>query len=261
MKALARHTAALRRSCRRSALFPQRGSGLSPAARAAAQPQPVAPAPAAPARAGARSRWRPRRRTRQPERPRSTPSAARPVTAPRRPPAARPNLFDDQWVRAKDDEGIAAVIADGVPQTEMIPFKDAADRSADLAARRVSEDAGRQRQAASDLRRRRRRAGDQDRETDLQDRGRRARHRDAVGPRVPARRTPARHRARRQAAHHSEGQVGHRRRPSPARPRPGSGRTPGYLDVEVHPQYAKNGWIYLSYSEPRPELHAAAPAA
>src|SRR5687767_10034997 len=34
-----------------------------------------------------------------------------------------PNLFDDQWTRAKDDEGIAAVIADGVPQTEMIPFK------------------------------------------------------------------------------------------------------------------------------------------
>src|SRR5688572_27363886 len=35
-----------------------------------------------------------------------------------------PNLFDDQWARAKDDEGIAKLIADGVPQTEMIPFKD-----------------------------------------------------------------------------------------------------------------------------------------
>src|SRR5688572_1215007 len=35
-----------------------------------------------------------------------------------------PNLFDDQWIRAKDDEGIARVIADGVPQTEMIPFKE-----------------------------------------------------------------------------------------------------------------------------------------
>ena len=26
----------------------------------------------------------------------------------------------------------------------------------------------------------------------------------------------------------------------------------GLLDVEVHPQYAKNGWIYLAYSEPVP---------
>ncbi len=31
----------------------------------------------------------------------------------------------------------------------------------------------------------------------------------------------------------------------------------GLFDVEVHPQYAKNGWIYLAYSETRPELHAA----
>src|SRR5215208_6771484 len=38
-------------------------------------------------------------------------------------PGRAPNLFDDQWVRAKDDEGIAAVISEGVPQTEMMPFK------------------------------------------------------------------------------------------------------------------------------------------
>ena len=44
----------------------------------------------------------------------------------------------------------------------------------------------------------------------------------------------------------------------------------GYLDVTVHPQYARNGWIYLSYSEvlpgyvapppPDPAAPAAAPA-
>jgi glucose/arabinose dehydrogenase len=41
----------------------------------------------------------------------------------------------------------------------------------------------------------------------------------------------------------------------------------GLFDVEVHPQYAKNGWIYLSYSEtlpgykaPEPDPAAAAPA-
>ena len=42
----------------------------------------------------------------------------------------------------------------------------------------------------------------------------------------------------------------------------------GYLDVAVHPQYARNGWIYLSYSEvqpgfvpPPPSETPAAPAA
>ena len=32
----------------------------------------------------------------------------------------------------------------------------------------------------------------------------------------------------------------------------------GLFDVEVHPQYARNGWIYLAYSETRAGLHAAA---
>src|SRR3954447_7738213 len=33
----------------------------------------------------------------------------------------------------------------------------------------------------------------------------------------------------------------------------------GLLDVEVHPQYAKNGWIYLSYSEIVPDYVAPPP--
>jgi glucose/arabinose dehydrogenase len=35
----------------------------------------------------------------------------------------------------------------------------------------------------------------------------------------------------------------------------------GLFDVEVHPQYARNGWIYLSYSETLPGYVAAPPAA
>jgi glucose/arabinose dehydrogenase len=34
----------------------------------------------------------------------------------------------------------------------------------------------------------------------------------------------------------------------------------GLLDVEVHPQYARNGWIYLAYSETLPGYVAPAPA-
>src|ERR1700737_1770434 len=33
----------------------------------------------------------------------------------------------------------------------------------------------------------------------------------------------------------------------------------GLFDVEVHPQYASNGWIYLSYSETLPGYVAPAP--
>ena len=35
----------------------------------------------------------------------------------------------------------------------------------------------------------------------------------------------------------------------------------GYLDVTVHPQYARNGWIYLSYSEVQPGFTPPAPGA
>ncbi|MEO8481583.1 MAG: PQQ-dependent sugar dehydrogenase [Acidobacteriota bacterium] len=34
----------------------------------------------------------------------------------------------------------------------------------------------------------------------------------------------------------------------------------GYLDVEVHPQYARNGWIYLAYVEDQPGYVAPPPA-
>ena len=35
----------------------------------------------------------------------------------------------------------------------------------------------------------------------------------------------------------------------------------GMLDVAVHPQYAKNGWIYLAYTEVVPGYVAPPPAA
>ena len=53
-------------------------------------------------------------------------------------------------------------------------------------------------------------------------------------------------------------------------PKPHVQQDGGYLDIEVHPQYAQNGWIYLAYSEvqpgyvpppPPPPAPADAPAA
>ena len=135
-----------------------------------------------------------------------------------------------------------------------------AHRSADLAARRLPQDCRRERQAASDLRRRRGRAGDQEREADLQDRGGRARHRNAVGSGVPARWPPARDRARRQAAHHPERQVGHRRdrhRHAQAVGAPGR-RVPRRRGAPA----IREEWLDLpGVFRAGPELHAAASAA
>lgn len=44
-------------------------------------------------------------------------------------------------------------------------------------------------------------------------------------------------------------------------PKPHVQQDGGYLDITVHPNYAKNGWIYLSYSEEQPGYVAPPPAA
>lgn len=43
-------------------------------------------------------------------------------------------------------------------------------------------------------------------------------------------------------------------------PKPHVQQDGGYLDVTVHPKYAQNGWIYLSYSEDQPGYVAPPPA-
>jgi aldose sugar dehydrogenase len=44
-------------------------------------------------------------------------------------------------------------------------------------------------------------------------------------------------------------------------PKPHVQQDGGYLDVTVHPNYARNGWIYLSYSEDEPGYVAPPPSA
>ena len=43
-------------------------------------------------------------------------------------------------------------------------------------------------------------------------------------------------------------------------PKPHVQQDGGFLDVTVHPQYVKNGWIYLSYSEVQPGFVAPSPS-
>ena len=162
-----------------------------------------------------------------------------------------PSLFDDTWIHGSDDESIAKVITNGVPNTEMMPFKD------QLTEPQIWQLVAYLKTQAANLKEKpvyvpgSRRHGDQDREADLQDRDRRARARDALGHRVPARRTPPHHRAARPAAHRRRRASCCRRR-SPARRRSGSARTAASSTSRSTRSTPQNGWIYLSYSEPGP---------
>ncbi len=97
-----------------------------------------------------------------------------------------------------------ATITNGIPNTEMMPFKEQLTEPQIWQLVAYLKTQARKPQGEADVRSRSRRAGHQDREADLQDRDRRARTRDAVGPRVPAGRPPADHRASRPPAHRRE---------------------------------------------------------
>ena len=68
-----------------------------------------------------------------------------------------------------------------------------------------------------------------------------------MGARVPAGRPDDRHRAARAHSHHRSGRVSARR--SKACRAVWLVQDGGLLDVGVHPDFAKNGWIYLAFSE------------
>ena len=82
-----------------------------------------------------------------------------------------------------------------------------ARRSADLAARRLHPHDGGEPEGQAGLRARSEQPDHQVRAADVPDRSRRAGARDAVGPRVPSRRPPARDRTSRAPAHHRQRQA------------------------------------------------------
>jgi aldose sugar dehydrogenase len=162
-----------------------------------------------------------------------------------------PNLFDDQWTRAKDDEGIARVIADGVPQTEMIPFK------TQLTDQQIWQMVAYLRTQAANAKPRPTFMADPDGQeikSEKQTFKIEVVARDIETPwglaflpdgRLLVTERPGRLKI---IPKDKTGQVV----TVSGTPKPWERQDAGYLDVEVHPQYAKNGWIYLSYSEPLP---------
>jgi glucose/arabinose dehydrogenase len=170
-----------------------------------------------------------------------------------------PSLFDDKWTRAADDEGVRQIIHDGVAGTEMVPFAGA------LTDQQIWQLVGYIRTQAETLKGKPTYVADPDGQVVKSEK-------QTVKIEVVARdlETPW------GLAFLPDGRLLITERPGRLRivekgkllPEPVKG-TPkvwekqdgGLLDVEVHPQYARNGWIYLSYSETVPGYVAPPPAA
>jgi glucose/arabinose dehydrogenase len=159
-----------------------------------------------------------------------------------------PNLFDDQWTRAKDDEGIAGVIAQGVPQTEMVPFKDV------LTDEQIWQLVAYLRTQAANAKPRPTYVPDPDGQvikTEKQTFKIEVVARDIETPwglaflpdgRLLVTQRPGRLGIIEKGKLQATTVTG--------TPKVWERQDAGLFDVEVHPQYAKNGWIYLSYAQP-----------
>ena len=138
----------------------------------------------------------------------------------------RANAFSERLLTSNDDETLAAKIRDGVPNTAMQPFKGTLDDQQIWQLVAYIRTHGREPEGQAGLRARSEQPDHQVREADVPDRSRRAGARDAVGPRLPSRRPPARDRTS-AAACASSRRASSCPRPCRARRRYGSGRTRG----------------------------------
>jgi glucose/arabinose dehydrogenase len=169
-----------------------------------------------------------------------------------------PSLFDDQWARGGDDDSIARTIENGVPGTEMVPFK------ATLSEPQIWQLVAYIRTQAANLKGRPEYVADPDGQVVKS-------QKQAFKIEVLARdiETPW------GLAFLPDGRLLVTERPGRLRiiakgktapesvkgqPKVWEKQDGGLLDVEVHPQYARNGWIYLSYTETLPGYTPPPPA-
>jgi len=161
-----------------------------------------------------------------------------------------PSLFDDTWVHGSDDESIAKTISTGVPNTEMVAFKD------QLTDVQIWQLVAYLKTQAANLKEKPVYVPDPDGQVIKSEK-------QTFKIEILARNleTPW------AIAFLPDGRMLITERPGRLRiwakgqlqPEPVKG-TPtvwerqdgGLFDVEVHPKYAQNGWIYLSYAEPGP---------
>jgi aldose sugar dehydrogenase len=168
------------------------------------------------------------------------------------------SLFDDKWTHATDDESIAAIIANGIPNTEMVAFKSA------LSDAQIWQLVAYLRMQAGNLKDKPQYVADPNGQVIKTEK--QTFKIDIVARNLE---TPW------GLAFLPDGRLLITERPGRLRivdkdtllPEPVKG-TPkvwekqdgGLLDVEVHPQYSRNGWIYLAYSETVPGYAPPPPA-
>ncbi|MGH8639843.1 MAG: PQQ-dependent sugar dehydrogenase, partial [Burkholderiales bacterium] len=161
-----------------------------------------------------------------------------------------PTHFDDVWTRVKTDEDMVGVIANGVPQTEMIPQKGllSDDQIWQLVAyiRTMAGSLKPPKQYMADPDGQIVKSGKQSLKVEVIARGLETPWGLAFLPdgRLLITERPGRLRIL--------GKDGKLLPPVTGTPKVWERQDAGMFDVEVHPQYAKNGWIYLAYSEPLP---------
>jgi glucose/arabinose dehydrogenase len=159
-----------------------------------------------------------------------------------------PTLFDDVWTRVKNDDDMVRVITDGVPQTEMAPMKDL------LSDQQIWQLVTYIRMQAGSLKPRPPLADPDGQvvKSEKQTFKLEVIARDIETPwglaflpdgRLLITERPGRLRVV------AKGKL---LPPVANTPKVWERQDAGMFDVEVHPQYAKNGWIYLAYSEPLP---------
>jgi glucose/arabinose dehydrogenase len=161
-----------------------------------------------------------------------------------------PSLFDETWTRATDDEGVSKIIHDGIQGTEMMSF------AASLNDQQIWQLVAYIRTQAATLKGKPTVVADPDGQVIKSEK-------ETFKIEVVARNieTPW------GLAFLPDGRLLITERPGRLRivengkllpdavkgtPKVWEKQDGGLLDVEVHPQYAKNGWIYLAYAETLP---------
>jgi glucose/arabinose dehydrogenase len=159
------------------------------------------------------------------------------------------SLFDDKWTHATDDESIAAIIANGIPNTEMVAFKPTLNDA------QIWQLVTYMRLQAGNLKDKPEVVVDPDGQvikSEKQTFKIEVVARNLETPwglaflpdgRLLVTERPGRLRIV------DKGKVSE---PVKGTPKVWEKQDGGLLDVEVHPQYARNGWIYLAYSETLP---------
>jgi glucose/arabinose dehydrogenase len=167
-----------------------------------------------------------------------------------------PTLFDDVWTRVKSDEDMVSLISNGIPQTEMMPMKPTlSDAQIWQLVAYIRLQAGRQKPRPTFQ-------ADPDGQVIKSEKQTVRMETVATGLETPwglAFLPDGRLLVTERPGRLRIVEKGRLLPPVTGTPKVWERQDAGLFDVEVHPQYAKNGWIYLAYSEPLPGYTPASP--